>query len=93
MSSDIMTPPNGTEDRRQSQRRRTIKGASLILPRSGSTFSCVLRNLSEGGAMVELPSTLGVPFEVILETADSQVKRRARVVWRTETRMGLAFID
>ena len=88
-----MALPDDKQDLRRSPRHRTLKGASLVLPGTGSTFSCTLRNLSEGGAMVELPSTLGVPYEVILETADHQIRRRARVAWRTETRMGLTFLD
>lgn len=89
----MTTPDEKKEELRKSQRHRTLKGASLVLPGTGSTFSCTLRNLSEGGAMVELPSTLGVPYEIILETADAQIRRRVRVAWRTETRMGLTFLD
>jgi hypothetical protein len=81
------------ENKRRSPRMRTIKGASLLLPGSASAFSCVMRNLSEHGALVELPSTIGVPAIVILQTQDGSVNRHSRVVWRTETRLGLEFTD
>ncbi len=58
--------------RNSAPRRRTIKGARLILPGSESAFTCVMRNLSDTGALVELPSTLGIPHDVVLETDDGQ---------------------
>jgi hypothetical protein len=81
------------DNKRRAPRMRTIKGASLILPGSGSTFSCVMRNLSETGALVELPSTIGVPQTVMLQTADGALSRTCSVAWRTETRLGLTFTD
>jgi hypothetical protein len=81
------------ENKRRSPRLRTMKGASLLLPGSASAFSCVMRNLSEHGALIELPSTIGIPAAVILQTQDGTLKRPARVAWRTETRLGLEFTD
>ena len=85
--------PSAEENKRRAPRMRTIKGASLVLPRSESTFSCVMRNVSETGALVELPSTIGVPQEVTLQTADGMVNRSCSVAWRTQTRLGLTFTD
>lgn len=84
---------DSAENKRRSPRLRTMKGASLVLPGSASAFSCVMRNLSEHGALIELPSTIGIPAAVILETQDGTLKRLCRVAWRTETRLGLEFTD
>ncbi|BCJ90428.1 hypothetical protein IZ6_11630 [Terrihabitans soli] len=81
------------DNKRRSPRMRTMKGASVILPGSASAFSCVMRNLSEHGALVELPSTIGIPGAVILQTQDGTLNRHCRVVWRTEVRLGLEFTD
>jgi hypothetical protein len=86
-----MALPQDQQEKRGAQRHRTIKGARLVLPGSESAFSCVMRNLSETGALVELPSTLGVPHDVILQTNDGHINRRCRIAWRTETRIGLHF--
>lgn len=88
-----MTGPGADENKRRAPRLRTIKGASLVLPGSESAFSCVMRNVSQTGAMVELPSTIGVPQAVTLQTDDGQLVRKCRVVWRTETRLGLDFTE
>lgn len=87
-----MTTSEDADNKRRAQRMRTLKGASLVLP-GGSTFSCVMRNLSETGAQVELPSTLGVPHDVRLQTTDGYTNRACRVVWRTEKKLGLEFVD
>jgi hypothetical protein len=52
-----------------------------------------MRNLSQHGALVEVPSTIGIPATVILQTQDGTLNRHCHVVWRTETRMGLEFTD
>jgi len=88
-----MALPQDKKEQRAAARHRTIKGASLILPGSESAFSCVMRNLSDTGALVELPSTLGVPHDVVLQTADGQLNRRCRITWRTGTRIGLHLTD
>lgn len=88
-----MTGPDSDSNKRGAPRLRTIKGAKLVLPGGGSSFSCVMRNLSATGALVELPSTLGIPFNVTLQTDDGSVNRPCNVAWRTETRMGLTFVD
>lgn len=81
------------ENKRRSVRMRTMKGANLVLPGSASVFSCVMRNLSEHGALVEVPSTIGIPSSIILQTQDGTLNRHCRVVWRTESRLGLEFTD
>ena len=84
-----MTAPEN--DKRAAARLRTIKGARLVLPGSAAAYSCIMRNLSDTGAMVELPSTVGVPHNVVLETTDGGIRRDCEVIWRTETRLGLKF--
>jgi hypothetical protein len=88
-----MPAPENDDNKRRAPRLRTIKGASLVLPGSGSTFSCVMRNKSDTGALVEMPSTIGVPQTVTLRTDDGLLERPCTVAWRTETRLGLAFTD
>jgi hypothetical protein len=86
-----MSVPEATDNKRRKPRLRTIKGATLFLPHTAAAFSCVMRNLSETGALVELPSTLGIPSHVVLRTNDGMVDRHCTIVWRTETRIGLSF--
>jgi PilZ domain len=82
-----------TENKRVAARLRSLKGAHLILPNRIGTFRCMVRNLSATGVCVELPSTLSVPNRVTLRMDDGSPDRLCEVVWRTETRLGLHFLQ
>jgi hypothetical protein len=77
------------EERRQSPRRTVLKTGLVVLQDTSMTLRCTVRNLSDTGACIELSSTTGVPnnFEFVLD----DVHRPCRVIWRTDTRMGIAF--
>jgi hypothetical protein len=59
----------------------------------GSTsLDCVIRNMSEGGAALEVGSPVGVPEEFTLSFKQNGVKRFCRVAWRTPDRIGVQFV-
>ena len=86
-------PTEDKENQRRAVRLRTLKGAHLVLPNNVSTFVCTVRNMSATGALVELPSTLGVPQRVTLRLDDGSPEKLCDVAWRTEKRLGLHFVD
>jgi hypothetical protein len=49
---------------RKVRRRRVFKAALIQLP--GGAVSCVVRDLSETGALLQVPSQLGIPHEFSL---------------------------
>lgn len=50
-----------------------------------------MRNLSEGGAALDVETPVGIPelFELVLKTEPTVW--RCRVVWRKEKRIGVSF--
>jgi hypothetical protein len=80
-------------NKRNAVRMRTFKGAQLVAPGLFSTFDCIVRNMSDTGALVDLPSTVGIPGVVILRLKDGSLERNCRVAWRTEQRMGVRFVS
>lgn len=86
--------PVATEDvmqeRRQVQRHRTLKAGSITFNRDGGV-DCRVRNLSPAGACLEVASQLGIPDEFVLVVEIDHVKASCHVIWRTATRMGVAF--
>ena len=50
---------------RISQRRRIYKAGTIVFNRGGG-LSCVVKNLSESGALLEVASTIGIPDEIAL---------------------------
>lgn len=55
-----------------------------------ATVDCVVRDASEGGALLLLDEPRRAPVEMELATRDGV--RPARVVWRGETGVGVAFL-
>src|SRR5947209_14866698 len=80
-------------NRRRDRRQRVYKQARIVFNNGYAVFDCVVRNISQGGAMLEMETLLGIPrsFQVLL---DHDAKARpCKVVWRTNKRMGIAFDD
>ncbi len=79
-----------TQERRKAPRHRTLKGGSIAFNRAGG-IDCRVRNLSAIGACLEVTNQMGVPDQFVLVIASDHLSRPSRVVWRTATRLGVAF--
>ena len=78
------------EERRRTIRRKTLKGATIVFNNATSTLTCVVRNMSESGARLEVESSVGVPTAFTLELRDGRAFECA-VVWRGEKAIGVTF--
>ena len=78
------------EERRRSVRRRTLKAGSISFNRAGG-IDCRVRNLSPVGACLEVASQVGIPDDFVLVVEVDHLKQPCHVIWRTATRMGVAF--
>jgi hypothetical protein len=78
-------------ERRKVQRHRTLKGGRIVFHDGHSSFSCTIRNLSEGGAKLQLESTMAVPPEFTLVFDDGSPSKRCVVRWRNPTSLGVEF--
>lgn len=76
-------------DHRSTTRHRVLKAATISF--GGGAISCAVRNLSDGGASLEVASPVGIPESIVLERDGDS--RRCRVIWRKEKRIGVRFID
>ena len=78
-------------ERRQQSRARTLKAARILLNQHHSVIDCTVRNLSPGGACLNVATSLGIPerFDVIFE-ADHSI-RPCRLVWHKEKQLGVEF--
>jgi hypothetical protein len=76
-------------ENRRSYRRRVLKSATIEFDRSA--FSCTIRNLSDAGAALDVPTSLGIPHEFNLVIETGQITRQCRVIWRKE--IGLASLS
>lgn len=75
-------------ERRRWRRRKTWKNG-LTFWSNGDSSECIVRNISETGAQLELRGPLPNRFDLLVE--GDQSRRSCSVVWRRENRAGVRF--
>jgi hypothetical protein len=78
-------------EKRRQPRTRTLKKARIVFNDGRSAIDCVVRNLSSNGAMLELPSLLGVPETFELHIESEGTRHAARTIWKGNGKMGVEF--
>ncbi|HTQ82532.1 MAG TPA: PilZ domain-containing protein [Pseudolabrys sp.] len=78
------------DEKRRILRQRTLKAGTINFNRAAG-IDCRVRNLSPGGACLEVASQLGIPDDFVLVVESDHLKQPCHVVWRTATRMGVEF--
>jgi hypothetical protein len=79
------------DDRRAVQRTRVLRCAKIIVPRRSPVIHCTVQNITSSGACLKLANTHGVPQTFELTFEHGRTRRACRVIWRTETKLGVAF--
>jgi hypothetical protein len=77
------------DPQRIAPRRRTLKAGSIEC--GGGVIDCIVRNVSEIGAALEVVSPLFIPDRFTLIVPTDQLKRRCHIVWRKQKRIGVTF--
>jgi hypothetical protein len=78
-------------EKRTTQRHRVFKGGTITYENSG--IACTVRNMSEGGAAIDLDAAVTLPQSFTLSIARDNFVRNCRPVWRDDRRVGLAFVQ
>jgi hypothetical protein len=83
--------PNYAEQR-LSPRRNVMIPAKIVFDGGRRRVDCIIRNLSDGGAKLEVPSVGGLPntFDLIVP---SLRPHGCRVAWRALREVGVQFIS
>jgi PilZ domain-containing protein len=83
------------DNRRNRPRHRAQKTGIITFHRDhalhGNGTNCRVRDLSPTGARLEVASQIGIPDEFTLWIEFDQIKVPCQVIWRTATRLGVAF--
>ena len=82
-----------TDEKRYIPRRRVFKGGKIIFADGTMVVDCVIRNLSVGGARLDVPATLGLPHAFTLVDVQTERHYVATVAWRRGDQMGVEFSD
>jgi diguanylate cyclase (GGDEF)-like protein len=81
------------EQRRSEHRQRTLRSGKIIFNNRQSVIDCIVRNLSDSGTCLQVNTTAGLPksFELVID--GESASRHCRVVWQSETRLGVECRD
>jgi hypothetical protein len=80
-------------DRRKFQRLRTYIKGQIAFNNHCSTLDCLVRNMSENGARIVFPGGVPLPDEFDMALHGKNENRRARMIWRSQTEAGVAFLQ
>jgi hypothetical protein len=77
-------------ERRLTPRRTTNIAATLVFGGGRIVRHCVVRNISDTGAKIEVASVAGIPdaFDLVVP---GHLPQPCRVAWRALREMGLAY--
>jgi hypothetical protein len=78
-------------EKRLSPRRNTMIEALIVFDAGRRRMSCIIRNLSETGAKLEVASVAGVPNTFDLITPGHR-PHACRVAWRSLKEIGVEFV-
>jgi diguanylate cyclase (GGDEF)-like protein len=78
-------------ERRTVTRGRTLKSGRIVFNDGRSAIDCAVRNLSGGGACLEVASMIGIPDTFTLTIDGDGVPRACTRKWTAGLRIGVAF--
>lgn len=76
-------------ERRLDVRRRVFKGGVIIF--DGTGIDCTVRNLSDGGAALDVANGAAIPPRFRLSIRADDFVARCRMIWNDGRRVGIAF--
>ena len=78
-------------EHRSAPRLRAFLKARIVFNNGMSTMDCLVRDLSDGGAKLQISDSVAIPDRFDLYIAKKDETRRARMQWRTGDEIGVAF--
>lgn len=79
-------------NRRCGPRWRVARRAKIFLGGAEVAVACTIDNISERGARICVSDVEELPNDFILSETSRRVVRRAEIVWRMETKLGVRFL-
>jgi hypothetical protein len=79
-------------EKRLSPRRNTVIDATIVFDGGRTRIRCIIRNLSETGAKLEVASVTRIPrtFDLVVDKVRPQA---CIVIWRAVKELGVQFRD
>ena len=81
------------DDRRSSQRWRTVLKGRIVFNNRCSILDCTIRDLSDTGARIYFADISEIPPEFELEIPNRGVRVPGRVMWSRGANHGVMFLE
>jgi diguanylate cyclase (GGDEF)-like protein len=79
------------QERRKATRTRSLRHGRILFNDRRSVIDCVIRNLSNLGACLEVANVVGVPPAFDLQIDHEAASRQCAAIWYGENRIGVEF--
>jgi hypothetical protein len=79
------------ENKRKSRRRRVCYRAQIVIESSPAPIEALVRDISDNGAALRVPSGQSLPSCFVLSIDGPGVTRLARVAWQKGCDFGVSF--
>jgi hypothetical protein len=76
---------------RKFQRSKAFLGAKIVFNDSHSTFDCIVKEISAGGALIKIENALSTPESFSLALADGR-RFECQIRWRRINSIGVEFL-
>jgi len=92
VSENLVQNETHSTEMRADRRRRVLKGGNLYFNKGYGAYQCTVRNLSDGGALIEMEDSSGLPssFDFLISGEAKPVT--ASIAWRLRGKAGLKFL-
>ncbi len=77
-------------ERRNSPRRRTLLAGRIIFNQQSSVINCMVRNVSESGARLEVEPSIHIPDKFELDVPSAGITMSCRIIWRRGNLIGVS---
>lgn len=79
-------------ERRADHRRRVLKGGNIFFNKGYGAYDCQIRNLSDGGALINMEDSSGLPGVFDFAVSGEDERRSATISWRKRGMAGVKFL-
>ncbi len=90
MDTSLLQTETVRPERRRQARHKVFKGGTITFNNGYGVIECVVRNLSDGGALLSFGETTGVPKIFALRIGGATLVN-AEIRWRSATQAGVAL--
>ena len=79
------------DNKRISPRQRVLKSGKIVFAGGSFSIDCTIRNVSDTGARLQVPTTVAIPDKFSLVDVQSGKRREVKVMWRKGDLIGVHF--